>query len=53
MMESLISLVCLYLYGTVIVVGLGIAIQLIRNNRSKKQKEEPVPGSTDNSPREE
>lgn len=34
-MDSLVSLICMYLFGTVIVVGIGIVIQLGRNRHSQ------------------
>jgi len=39
-MDGLISLICLYLFGTVIVVGIGIVIQLTRNHRAKNREAE-------------
>jgi len=37
-MDGLVALICYYLWGTAIVVGAGIVIQLCRNSRRRKQQ---------------
>ena len=38
-MNSIVTLICYFLFGTIIVVGIGVFLQLRQQSRSKKDQE--------------
>lgn len=45
-MNSIVRLICYVLFGTIVVVGLGVVLQLRQQARAKKQQQKPGDNSS-------